>query len=104
MLLAPLLLLVSSGTADALTLCLPKQGQTACIAGTMGSRADPLEGVDVILTKPDHSTESVTTAADGKFSFEVSETGEYTVGADPDTLPKGSELRPPAEKNLQGPN
>ena len=104
MLVAPLLLLVSGSSADALTLCLPKKDETACIAGTMGSRADPLEGVDVILTKPDGSTESVTTEKDGKFSFEVSQTGEYTVGADKDTLPKGSELRPPVEKNLQGPD
>src|SRR4051794_39555371 len=104
MLVAPLLLLLSSRSADALTLCLPKKDETACIAGTMGSRADPLEGVDVILTKPDGSTESVTTEADGKFSFEVSQTGGYLVGADPDPLPRGSELRPPVEKNLQGPN
>jgi neutral amino acid transport system permease protein len=104
MLVAPLLLMFSSQSAEALTLCAPKKDQTACIAGTMGSRSDPIEGVDVILTKPDGSTESVTTEKDGRFSFEVTETGEYLVGADPDTLPKGDELRPPTEKNLQGPN
>ncbi len=58
MFLAPLLLLLSSRSADAATLCLPEADETACIAGTMGTRADPIEGVDVILTKPDGSTET----------------------------------------------
>ena len=102
--LAPLLLLLSTRSADAATLCLPEADETACIAGTMGSRADPIEGVDVILTKPDGSTETQTTEADGKFSFTVTEPGDYLVGVDPDTLPKGSELRPPAEANLRGPD
>ena len=100
----PLLVLVSSRSADAVTLCVPKKEETACIAGTMGSRTDPIKDVDVILTKPDGSTDTVTTAEDGKFSFEVTEAGEYLVGVDPDTLPKGSELRPPADPKLQGPD
>ncbi len=104
MLLAPFLLLLSSQSADAATLCLPKKDENACIAGTMGTRADPIEGVDVILTKPDGSTETQTTEADGKFSFSVTEPGSYLVGVDPDTLPKGSELRPPAEAALRGPD
>ena len=103
-LVAPLLLLFSGQRAEALTLCLPKADETACIAGTMGSRSDPIEGVDVILTKPDGSTETQTTADDGKFSFTVTEPGDYLVGVDPDTLPKGSELRPPANKALEGPD
>jgi neutral amino acid transport system permease protein len=104
MLLAPFLLLLSGGSADAATLCLPKKDETACIAGTMGTRADPIEGVDVILTKPDGETETQTTEDDGKFSFAVTEPGDYLVGVDPDTLPKGSELRPPAEASLRGPD
>ncbi len=104
MLLAPLLLLLSSRSADAVTLCLPKKDETACIAGTMGSRAAPIEGVDVILTKPDGSTESQTTEKDGKFAFTVTEAGNYLVGVDPDSLPKGSELRPPADAKLAGPD
>ena len=104
MLVAPLVLLLASRSADAATLCLPKKDETACIAGTMGSRAEPIEGVDVILTKPDGSTETETTEADGKFAFAVTEPGNYLVGVDPDTLPKGSELRPPADAKLQGPD
>jgi branched-chain amino acid transport system permease protein len=104
MLLAPFLLLLSSQPADAVTLCLPKANETACIAGTMGTRADPIADVDVILTKPDGSTETQTTEEDGKFSFTITEPGNYLVGVDPDTLPKGSELRPPAEANLRGPD
>jgi neutral amino acid transport system permease protein len=104
MLVAPLLLLFSSSSSEAATFCLPKKDETACIAGTMGSRADPIADVDVILTKPDGSTETQTTEKDGKFSFEVTEAGDYLVGVDPDTLPKGSELRPPAEAALRGPD
>jgi branched-chain amino acid transport system permease protein len=104
MLLAPFLLLLSSQPADAATLCLPKANETACIAGTMGSRAEPIEGVDVILTKPDGTTETQTTEKDGKFAFTVTEPGNYLVGVDPDTLPKGSELRPPAQASLRGPD
>jgi branched-chain amino acid transport system permease protein len=104
MLVAPFLLLISSSSAEAAEFCLPKPEETACIAGTMGSRAEPLEGVDVILTKPDGSTETQTTEKDGKFSFEVTAPGNYLVGVDPDTLPKGSELRPPAVSSLRGPD
>lgn len=103
MLVAPLLLLLDSRAAHAVELCLPKPDEQACIAGTMGSRAEPIADVDVILTKPDGSTESQTTEDDGKFSFAVTEPGNYLVGVDPDTLPKGSELRPPANAALAGP-
>jgi branched-chain amino acid transport system permease protein len=104
MLLAPLLLLLSSPSAEAITLCLPKKDENACIAGTMGSRAEPIEGVDVILTKPDGSTETQTTEKDGKFAFTVTEPGNYLVGVDEETLPDGSELRPPASAALRGPD
>lgn len=113
LLLAPLLLLIGSPAAQAvqpgadgegLTLCVPKVDETGCISGTMGSRADPLADVDVILTSPDGTEETVTTGDDGKFSFEITENGEYLVGVDPETLPEGSELRPPAEAKLRGPD
>ena len=80
-----------------------RRDENACIAGTMGSRADPIADVDVILTKPDGSTETQTTEDDGRFSFSVTEPGNYLVGVDPDTLPKGSELRPPAKPALAVP-
>ncbi len=103
MFLAPLLLLISSRSADAATFCLPKVNESACIAGTIGSRAEPIADVDVILTKPDGTTETQTTEDDGKFSFTVTEAGEYLVGLDPDTLPKGYEQRPPPTA-LRGPD
>jgi branched-chain amino acid transport system permease protein len=103
LLVAPLALLLSSESAHGLTLCAPKKDESACIAGTMGSRENPIADVDVILTKPDGSTETVTTEDDGKFSFEVTEPGNYLVGVDEETLPKGSELRPPANAALRGP-
>lgn len=93
LLFAPFLVLISSGAASAVTvMCLPKPDETACIASTMGSRAEPIAGVDVILTAPDGTEERVTTGDDGKWSFTVTETGDYTVTADQDTLPDGFEL------------
>jgi branched-chain amino acid transport system permease protein len=104
MLVAPLLMLSTGTSAGAVELCLPQEDTNACIAGTMGSRADPIADVDVILTKPDGTTETQTTEEDGKFSFSVTEPGDYLVGVDPDTLPDGSELRPPAQASLRGPD
>ena len=104
MLVAPILLLVSGRSAEAAEFCLPKKDETACIAGTIGSRAAPEEGVDVILTKPDGATETQTTEKDGKFAFEVTEPGNYLVGVDPETLPEDSELRPPDNAALRGPD
>lgn len=94
LLLAPFLVLMTSGTANAAVtvMCLPKADETACIASTMGSRTEPIAGVDVILTAPDGTEERVTTGDDGKWSFTVTETGEYTVSADKETLPDGFEL------------
>jgi branched-chain amino acid transport system permease protein len=103
MLVAPLMLLVAGRTANAAEFCLPKLNETACIGGTIGGRANPIEGVDVTLTKPDGTTETQTTEKDGRFSFEVTEPGEYLVGLDPETLPDGFEQRPPPEQ-LQGPD
>ena len=53
-----------------------------------GQPHDPIEGVDVILTKPDGITETVTTGEDGKFSFEVTEPGR---------LPRRRRPRHPAQ-------
>jgi branched-chain amino acid transport system permease protein len=103
LLVTPMLLLLSSRSAHAVTLCpTPEKDSTAIICGTMGSRAEPIPDVDVILTKPDGSTETETSNEDGKFIFTVTEPGNYLVGVDPDTLPKGSELRPPATAALRG--
>ena len=102
-LVAPLLLLLTSKPADAVTLCVPKVDETGCIGGTLGGRANPIEDVDVILTKPDGTTETQTTEEDGRFSFEITEPGEYLVGVDADTLPDGFELRPPPA-NVRGPD
>jgi neutral amino acid transport system permease protein len=101
---APVLVLLSGRSADALTLCLPKPDETGCIASTLGSRSDPISGVDVTLTKPDGTTETQTTGDDGKFSFEITEAGEYLVGVDPDTIPKGLAYFPPSEPGLRGPD
>lgn len=105
LMLAPLAMVLTAGSADAVTtLCLPQADKTGCISSTIGSRADPIGGVDVILTKPDGTTESQTTEDDGKFSFSVTEAGTYFVSVDPDTLPKGFQACPPDDKAAQGPD
>jgi branched-chain amino acid transport system permease protein len=96
LLVAPLLLLLAGTSAQAATLCVPKVDELGCIQGTLGDRANPIEGVDVILTKPDGSTETQTTEDDGKFSFQVTESGDYLVGIDEETMPDGIEFKPPA--------
>ncbi|MEV7428880.1 SdrD B-like domain-containing protein [Nocardioides sp. NPDC092400] len=95
-LLVPLLLLVGGSSASAATLCLPKPDETGCISGTVGSRAEPVAGVDVVLRDAQGTDlETVTTAEDGKFSFSVTESGDYFVVLDEDTLPDGLEQLPP---------
>jgi branched-chain amino acid transport system permease protein len=89
---APLLTLLGTGPAQAATLCLPQPDKTSCISSTMGSRADPITGVDVTLTKPDGSKETVTTGDDGKWSFQVTAPGSYTLTVDEATLPKGMQM------------
>jgi neutral amino acid transport system permease protein len=95
LLVAPLLLLLGAAPAQSATLCVPKLDELGCIQGTLGDRANPVEGVDVTLTKPDGTTETQTTEADGKFSFQVTESGDYLVGIDQETMPEGIEFKPP---------
>jgi branched-chain amino acid transport system permease protein len=101
--MAPLLMLFSGGQAQAATICQAKLGESACITSILGGRGAPIADVDVILTKPDGSKETQTTGEDGKFSFQVTESGEYLVGVDPETVPKGKEILPPAGSS-EGPD
>ena len=71
----------------------------------MGSRAEPIEGVDIILTKPD----GVHGDPDHREGRQVRLHGHRArqlplVGVDEETLPEGSELRPPASAALRGPD
>lgn len=94
---------VGASRAAVSTLCLPAADKSGCIAGTIGTRADPIAGVDVILTDPEGKKTSVTTGADGKFSFQITAAGEYLVALDPSTIPKGTKVVSPQAKDL-GPN
>ena len=62
----------------------------------MGTRANPVEGVDVILIKPD-GTEGDTRRPrpTGSSPSRVTESGDYLVGIDESTMPKGIELNKP---------
>ena len=103
-LIAPILLLVASSSASAATLCLPKPDETGCVSGTVGSRANPVSGVDVTLLDEDGTeVETVTTEDDGKFSFAVTEAGTYFVVLDDETLPDGLEQQPP-RASIAGPD
>ena len=100
LLLVPLLLTAITSPASAVELCSPKKGETGCVSGTVGSRANPVGGAEVVLTGPDGEEQSQTTEDDGKFAFEVTEAGDYFLNLDKDSLGKDAEgneleLRPP---------
>jgi branched-chain amino acid transport system permease protein len=84
-------------------LCLPQAEESSCISGTLGGRGTPIGGADVILTKPDGETETVTTEDDGRFSFQVTEEGEYFISVDEESLPEGMVIVPPSG-NAAGPD
>jgi neutral amino acid transport system permease protein len=92
----PLLALVfAAAPASAATLCIAEPEVKGCIQGTIGDRANPIAGVDVILTGPDGTQTVSTTEDDGKYSFEVTESGDYLIGVDSETLPEGVAYIPP---------
>lgn len=105
LLLAPLLVLMAPhAQAQVATLCLAQKDQSACIAGTVGNRTNPVEGADVTLLDAEGAeVETQTTGADGKFSFQVTEAGDYFIAVDPESLPEDLEIIPPAER-FQGPD
>ena len=93
-----------AGPPTPLTLCLPKADETACIAGTMGSRADPIEDVDVILTKPDGTTETATTEADGKFSFRSPSRATTSSASTPTPCPRAPSCGRRPRRRCVGPD
>jgi branched-chain amino acid transport system permease protein len=88
LLLAPLVALISSGTAHAVeTLCMAEADKTACIAGTLRTEADVVPDVTLTITGPGGFSEEVTTGETGKWNVQVTETGDYVVKIDEDSLP-----------------
>lgn len=88
LLLAPLVLLLAPPAQAVDTLCLPSK-ESACIAGTLRTEAGVLAGVDIIVTGPGGTAETVTTSDSGKWNLTVKEEGPYTVKIDEATLPDG---------------
>jgi neutral amino acid transport system permease protein len=87
LLLAPLLALISSGTAHAVdTLCMPSP-ESGCIAGTLRTEADVVPDAKITITGPGGFSEEVTTSEAGKWNVQVDEGGEYTVTLDEESLP-----------------
>lgn len=86
---APLLLLLTPSTAVATptTLCMGSD-TAACLAGTIRTEADVVEGVDLTITGPSGEA-TVTTDAGGKWNLQVTEPGTYEVALDEDSLPDG---------------
>ena len=103
---APLLIVaLGASPAHAAPLCLAQSDKTGCVSGTVGSRANPVEGADVVLLdEAGEEVETQTTEADGKFAFTVSEAGTYFVRLDNDSLPEGQEQIPPTNEALAGPD
>lgn len=62
---------------------------TACVEGIIrSSEKEPLSGVEVTLDGP-QGTFATTTGEDGRWSFSVTEVGDYTVHLNVETLPDG---------------
>jgi branched-subunit amino acid ABC-type transport system permease component len=75
--------------------CSPDR-ETACINGTIRTEAgEPAVGVSLTVEGPG-GTATVETDAAGRWSAPVTESGEYTVTLDVETLPAGETLRDPA--------
>lgn len=94
--LAPLTALAGPAYAAAdlppTSVCLPSP-DTACLVGTLRTEVGTVPGVDLTITGPG-TDETVTTAADGKWSLSVTETGDYDVTIVPEGLPDGVEATP----------
>ncbi len=76
-------------------LCTPDLS-SGCINGTIRTAAQqPAAGV-VLEVAGNGTTTQATTGADGRWSVAVTESGEYEVTLDVDTLPAGETLRDPA--------
>lgn len=104
LLLAPMLLAAPQANAAVATLCLAQVDQSGCINGTVGNRTNPVEGADVsLLDAAGTEIETQTTGADGKFSFQVTEAGDYLISVDPETLPEDLEILPPPPR-FEGPD
>ncbi len=102
LLLAPFLMTLLASPAAAVPLCAPKKGETGCVSGTVGSRANPVEGAEVVLTAPDGTEQSQTTEADGKYAFEITENGEYFLKLDDESLGEDLEqVDPPPDSPVQ---
>lgn len=64
--------------------------ETACVGGTLRlSASETVGGVDITITAPDGTEETVTTADTGAFNLPVEEEGDYGVVIDEETLPDG---------------
>lgn len=79
--------LFTAQPAQAADACAP-DASTACIQGIIKtSDGDPAAGITVTLSGDDEQTTE--TAADGRWFFAVTATGDYTVTVDESTLPEG---------------
>jgi branched-chain amino acid transport system permease protein len=87
LLLAPVLVLISSSSAGAVdTLCLPAPDK-ACIAGTLRTEDGVLPDVTIIVTDEAGTAQEVTTSESGKWNVQLDKEGTYTVALDEKTLP-----------------
>ena len=73
---------------------LRRHGRPGCITGTIRTEVDVVEGAEVNVTGPDGFDETAV-SDDGKWSFTVTEPGNYTVTSTPSRCrPESSHRRP----------
>ncbi|WP_336659584.1 branched-chain amino acid ABC transporter permease [Leucobacter sp. USHLN153] len=84
--------------------CAPSP-DTGCVQGIIKTSAgDPAPGVSLELSGPAGSEaeeQNTETSDDGRWSFEVTEAGTYTVSVDAATLPKGQFFKNASSRDLE---
>jgi neutral amino acid transport system permease protein len=101
-LLVPLVLVLVPAPAQAVEptqLCVPSD-KAACIVGTLRSEEDTVADVDIVITSPGGDETTVTTDDAGKWNFQATEPGAYTVALDEESLPEGITARGRTEQKV----
>lgn len=68
------------------TMCMPSD-ETACIAGTVRTEEGVIPDVDLVLTSPSGTEETVTTSETGRWNLEATEEGKWQIEIVADSLP-----------------
>jgi neutral amino acid transport system permease protein len=101
LLFVSLLMMLTPSSASAVdVLCAPTD-TTGCIAGTLRTENEVLKDVDIKITGPDGTEETVTTSDTGKWNLEVSAAGAYKIAIVTESLPKNLDTAGAATANVK---